>query len=135
LAKRRTSRVICHRSLGDELPPESFQLLPILIAFFSFISQFNPHHLSSPPHHISILPHRNSINSQKFSDERHGPFRPYNVFQGEMRSQPNFRPAAAISSYAGQEAGNAKSFRAMRYYQGGFAERRDEILTEIAKSG
>jgi len=52
-----------------------------------------------------------------------------------MRSQPNFRPAAAISSYAGQEAGNAKSFRAMRYYQGGFAERRDEILTEIAKSG
>mmetsp|Transcript_7604 Transcript_7604/g.16896 ORF Transcript_7604/g.16896 Transcript_7604/m.16896 type:complete len:107 (-) Transcript_7604:935-1255(-) len=77
----------------------------------------------------------NSINSQKFSDERHGPFRPYNVFQGEMRSQPNFRPAAAISSYAGQEAGNAKSFRAMRYYQGGFAERRDEILTEIAKSG
>ena len=47
-----------------------------------------------------------------------------------MRSQPNFRPAAAISSYAAQEAGNAKSFRAMRYYQGGFAERRDEILTE-----
>ncbi|KAL3791610.1 hypothetical protein HJC23_012200 [Cyclotella cryptica] len=77
----------------------------------------------------------NSINSQKFSDERHGPFKPHNVYQSEMRARPNFRPNAAISSYAGSEAGDAGSFRAVRYYQGKFAERRDEILTDLARNG
>lgn len=77
----------------------------------------------------------NSINAQKYSDERHGPTRPHNIWQAETRMKPNFRGHAAISSYAGKEEGNAGSYRAMRYYQDGFATRRDEILTEIAKSG
>ncbi|KAL7519218.1 hypothetical protein ACHAWX_004004 [Stephanocyclus meneghinianus] len=77
----------------------------------------------------------NSVNSQKFSDERHGPFKPHNVYQSELRARPNFRPNAAISSYAGSEAGDAGSFRAVRYYQGKFAERRDEILTDVARNG
>ena len=76
-----------------------------------------------------------SICSQKFSDERHGPFKPHNVYQSEGRTRPNFRPNPAISSLAGSEAGDAGSFRAMRYYQGESAKRRDEILTELAKSG
>ncbi|KAL7543557.1 hypothetical protein ACHAXR_012837 [Thalassiosira sp. AJA248-18] len=76
-----------------------------------------------------------SINAQKTHDERHGPFIPHNAWQQELKCSVNFRPAAAISSYAGQEAGNAGSFRAMRYYQKGWAERRDEILTDIAKNG
>jgi hypothetical protein len=53
----------------------------------------------------------------------------------EMRSRVNFRPNAAISSLAGSEAGDAGSYRAMRHYQAEFAKRRDEILTELAKSG
>lgn len=77
----------------------------------------------------------NSINSQKFSDERHGPYAPHDVIRCENRCNPNFRPAAAVSGLAGKEGGDAGSFRAMRYYQNGFAERRDEIMTEIAKSG
>ena len=84
---------------------------------------------------ISLYVYRNSINSQKFSDERHGPFKPHNVYQSEMRVRPNFRPNPAISALAGSEAGDAASFRAMRYYQGESAKRRDEILTELAKSG
>jgi hypothetical protein len=78
---------------------------------------------------------RNSINSQKYSDEQHGPFKVHNVYQMEMRSRVNFRPNAAISSLAGSEAGDAGSYRAMRHYQAEFAKRRDEILTELAKSG
>jgi len=77
----------------------------------------------------------NSINSQRFSDERHGPFMPHNVFRAEMRAHPNFRPAAANSGLAGKSGGDAGSFVAVRYYQTGYANRRDEILTEIAKSG
>jgi len=77
----------------------------------------------------------NSINAQKYADERHGPFMPHDVYRCECRTHPNFRPAAATSGYAGQEAGDAGSFRAMRYYQNGFATRRDEILTDIAKNG
>mmetsp|Transcript_30197 Transcript_30197/g.64099 ORF Transcript_30197/g.64099 Transcript_30197/m.64099 type:complete len:107 (+) Transcript_30197:1870-2190(+) len=77
----------------------------------------------------------NSINSQKFADERHSPYAPHDVYRCENRTHPNFRPAFAVSGYAGQEAGNAGSFRAMRYYQSGFSKRRDEIMTEIAKSG
>lgn len=52
-----------------------------------------------------------------------------------MRTRPNFRPCAALSSYAGQEAGDAGSYAAVRYYQNSFAKRRDEILTDIAKNG
>ncbi|KAL3767157.1 hypothetical protein ACHAW5_003176 [Stephanodiscus triporus] len=78
---------------------------------------------------------RNSINAQKIVDERHGPFKVHNSHQAEMRTRPNFRHKAAISSYAGQEAGNAGSYSAIRSYQLGFAKRRDEILTEIAKNG
>lgn len=75
-----------------------------------------------------------SINAQKLSDERHNSSRPHNVIQHEMRSRPNFRPSIAISAYGNQEAGEISSFRAMRYYQGQSVQRRDEILTEIAKS-
>ena len=81
------------------------------------------------------LLNRNSINAQKLSDERHGPFKPHNYFRAEMRTHTNCRPSYAISAYAGQDAGNAKSFRAMRYYQSQFAETRDAILTEIAREG
>lgn len=82
----------------------------------------------------SSLKNRNSINSQKLSDESHGPFKVHNAVQGEMRTRPNFRPNAAISAYAGSEAGDAGSFRAVRYYHSQFAERRDAILTDIAKN-
>jgi hypothetical protein len=78
---------------------------------------------------------RNSINAQKLSDERHGPFKPANAYQAEMRTRPNFRPSAAISSLAGSEMGDTKSFRAVRAYQNEFSKRRDEILTDIAKNG
>ena len=78
---------------------------------------------------------RNSINSQKFSDERHGPFKAHDSYRAEGRTKVNFRANAAISSYAGKEAGDAGSFKAVRYYQNGFANRRDEILTDIAKNG
>mmetsp|Transcript_12167 Transcript_12167/g.18368 ORF Transcript_12167/g.18368 Transcript_12167/m.18368 type:complete len:107 (-) Transcript_12167:162-482(-) len=77
----------------------------------------------------------NSINSQKFSDERHAPYAVHDVYKCESRCHPNYRPAAANSGYAGKDAGDASSFRALRYYQNGFSERRDEIMTEIAKSG
>jgi len=82
---------------------------------------------------ISIC--RTSINSQKLSDERHSPFLTHDTWQHEMRLQPNFRPRAAVSGLAGQEAGDAASFRALRYYQNNFLTRRDEILTDIAKNG
>lgn len=75
-----------------------------------------------------------SINAQRMSDERHGPFKMHDCYRGEMRTRPNYRPTASISAYAGMEAGDTGSFRAMRYYQNGFATRRDEILTEIAKN-
>ena len=52
-----------------------------------------------------------------------------------MRTRPNFRPSAAISSLAGSEMGDTKSFRAVRAYQNEFSKRRDEILTDIAKNG
>mmetsp|Transcript_8235 Transcript_8235/g.12893 ORF Transcript_8235/g.12893 Transcript_8235/m.12893 type:complete len:107 (+) Transcript_8235:84-404(+) len=77
----------------------------------------------------------NSINSQKLVDERHGPFKPHDVYQCENRAQVNFRPSFAISSLANSEIGCAGSFRAVRAYQSDFAKRRDEILTDIAKNG
>mmetsp|Transcript_20720 Transcript_20720/g.34159 ORF Transcript_20720/g.34159 Transcript_20720/m.34159 type:complete len:107 (+) Transcript_20720:69-389(+) len=77
----------------------------------------------------------NSINSQKLVDERHGPFKPHDVYQVETRARVNFRPNAALSSLAGSEKGDAGSFRAVRAYQSDFAKRRDEILTDIAKNG
>ncbi|KAL7461871.1 hypothetical protein ACHAXS_002277 [Conticribra weissflogii] len=77
----------------------------------------------------------NSINAQKLVDETHGPFKIHDVIQKERRTQPNFRQNCAISAYGGQEAGFAGSFTALRYYQSGFAARRDEILTDIAKNG
>ena len=83
----------------------------------------------------SIIIVRNSINAQKLSDERHGPFKPANAYQAEMRTRPNFRPSAAISSLAGSDMGDTKSFRAVRAYQNEFSKRRDEILTDIAKNG
>lgn len=52
-----------------------------------------------------------------------------------MRTRPNFRPSAAISSLAGSDMGDTKSFRAVRAYQNEFSKRRDEILTDIAKNG
>ncbi|KAL3757235.1 hypothetical protein ACHAWU_008396 [Discostella pseudostelligera] len=76
-----------------------------------------------------------SINSQKMSDERHGPFKVHDHYRAEMRTRTNFRHRSAISSYAGSEAGNAGSYSALNYYQEGFAKRRDEILTDIAKNG
>ncbi|KAL9190813.1 hypothetical protein ACHAXT_000519 [Thalassiosira profunda] len=76
-----------------------------------------------------------SINSQKFSDERHGPFKTYNCFQGELRTKPNYRQTHAISSYAGKDIGVAGSYIAVRAYQDEFAKRRDEILTDIANNG
>lgn len=76
-----------------------------------------------------------SIDAQKIVDERHGPFKIYNSYQAEMRIKPNFRPLPAISSYAGQDMGKAGSYTAVKAYQMRFAQRRDEILTEIAKSG
>ena len=72
---------------------------------------------------------------EEWINERHGPFKPHNVYQTESRSRVNFRPSAAISSLAGSEMGDAGSFRAVRAYQSDFAKRRDEILTDIAKSG
>lgn len=77
-----------------------------------------------------------SVNSQKLHDERSGPSKPWNSYQVENRTRANFRPSCAISAYAGiEDAGDVGSFRAMRWYQKGFAERRDEILTDIAKNG
>ena len=83
---------------------------------------------------LALQKHRTSINAQKLVDERHGPFKVHNSYQAEGRTRPNFHHLAAISSYAGQEAGNAGSYSAMRSYQMGFAMRRDEILIEIAKN-
>ena len=96
--------------------------------------------LNSPLLNLSYSAHenyfdRNSINSQKYVDEVHGPFKVHNNIRAEMRTRPNFRPCAALSSYAGQEAGDAGSFAAVRYYQNSFAKRRDEIMTDIAKNG
>lgn len=85
--------------------------------------------------HVALRNDRNSINSQKLSDERHAPFMTHDAFRYEMRHRQNFVPSAALSSLAGKEGGNAQSFRAVRYYQKNFAERRDEILTDIAKNG
>ena len=90
--------------------------------------------------HPKLMPqknngYRNAINSQKFSDERHGPFKPTDFYRTERRTRPNFRATAAISAYAGRKEGDCGSFSAVRYYQGEFAKRRDEILTDIAKNG
>lgn len=52
-----------------------------------------------------------------------------------MRTKTNFRPLPAISSYAGQDMGKAGSYTAVKAYQTSFAQRRDEILTAIAKDG
>ena len=83
---------------------------------------------------ITLQKNRTSIDAQKIVDERHGPFKVHNSYQAEMRTRPNFRQLPAISSYAGQDIGNAGSYSAMKSYQNGFAKRRDEILTEIAKN-
>mmetsp|Transcript_23565 Transcript_23565/g.51041 ORF Transcript_23565/g.51041 Transcript_23565/m.51041 type:complete len:108 (+) Transcript_23565:78-401(+) len=77
----------------------------------------------------------NSINAQKLRDERSGPFKMHNAYQQEMRSKPNYRASAATSGLAGKDGGNIGSYRAVRYYQDGYATRRDEILTDIAKNG
>ena len=78
---------------------------------------------------------RTSIDAQKLVDERHGPYRIQNAFHIEMRTKTNFRPLPAISSYAGQDMGKAGSYTAVKAYQTSFAQRRDEILTAIAKDG
>jgi hypothetical protein len=79
--------------------------------------------------------YRTSIDAQKLVDERHGPYRIQNAFHIEMRTKTNFRPLPAISSYAGQDMGKAGSYTAVKAYQTSFAQRRDEILTAIAKDG
>ncbi len=86
-------------------------------------------------HSLALQNNRTSIDAQKLVDERHRPFKVHNSYQVEMRSRPNFRQLPAISSYAGQDIGNAGSYSALKSYQFGFAKRRDEILTEIAKNG
>ena len=93
------------------------------------------HALTQPSTFMLIDIFRGSINSQKISDERHGPFKVHNHYHAEMRTKTNFRHRSAISAYAGLEAGNAGSYSALNYYQEGFAKRRDEIMTDIAKNG
>lgn len=102
------------------------------ICFIPFPTRMHSH---NPSMFILIDIFRGSINSQKISDERHGPFKVHNHYHAEMRTKTNFRHRSAISAYAGLEAGNAGSYSALNYYQEGFAKRRDEIMTDIAKNG
>jgi len=80
----------------------------------------------------ALLSNRTSINAQKITDERHGPFKSAHHVRQTHKSADFSHFYVANSSFKGKDEGCVNSFKALRYYQNEGASYRDELLKEVA---